>query len=183
MTNHDVHYSRAGTGGRDDWGTPDALFRQLDAMYGPFNLDAAATAENSKCDAFIGLGYSPLLYRISQDALGPDPWQDPESVEEDRIWLNPPYSRLGEFLTRAAEEAEAGTVKLVCCLVPARTDTKVWHEVVMAKASEVLLIKGRVRFEGAAAGAPFPSAVVIFDGYRELHGDSSPWFKTLEQKR
>jgi site-specific DNA-methyltransferase (adenine-specific) len=51
---------------------------------------------------------------------------------------------------------------VVCCLIPARPDTAIWHKEIFRCASEIRFLKGRVRFVGAAAGAPFPSALVIF---------------------
>ena len=46
-------------------------------------------------------------------------------------------------------------------LVPARTDTKYWHDYVM-KAEMVFFIKGRLKFGDSENSAPFPSAVVVF---------------------
>ena len=50
---------------------------------------------------------------------------------------------------------------LVVCFVPARVDTNWWHHYA-AKATEVRFPKGRVKFAGATASAPFPVAIVIF---------------------
>ena len=52
-------------------------------------------------------------------------------------------------------------------LIPARTDTKYWHRYVM-KASEIHFVKGRLKFGDSSNSAPFPSAVVVFDGGEEL---------------
>jgi hypothetical protein len=46
------------------------------------------------------------------------------------------------------------------CLVPARTDTRWWHD--YAVQGEIRFIRGRLKFGGHKANAPFPSAVVIF---------------------
>ena len=46
-------------------------------------------------------------------------------------------------------------------LIPARTDTKWFHEYVYHKA-EIRFIKGRVKFGGAKYNAPFPSMIVIY---------------------
>lgn len=51
------------------------------------------------------------------------------------------------------------------CLLPARTDTKWWHEYCMK--GEVRLIKGRLKFGDETTAAPFPSAVVIFEPNRK----------------
>lgn len=51
---------------------------------------------------------------------------------------------------------------MVVCLVPARTDTRWWHDYAIKGA--VTFIKGRLKFGDAKANAPFPSALVIFGG-------------------
>lgn len=48
-------------------------------------------------------------------------------------------------------------------LIPARTDTAWFHDHIYGKA-EVRFIRGRLRFSGAAANAPFPSMIVVFRG-------------------
>ena len=52
-------------------------------------------------------------------------------------------------------------------LIPSRTDTRYWHNYVM-KASEIHFVKGRLKFGDSQNSAPFPSAVVVFDGGSEL---------------
>ena len=46
-------------------------------------------------------------------------------------------------------------------LLPARTDTKWFHDYIYGKA-EIRFIKGRLKFGDAKNSAPFPSMVVIF---------------------
>lgn len=48
-------------------------------------------------------------------------------------------------------------------LIPARTDTKAFHEHIYGKA-EIRFIKGRLKFKGAKTGAPFQSMLIIFRG-------------------
>jgi hypothetical protein len=45
--------------------------------------------------------------------------------------------------------------------VPARTDTRWWHEWA-TQATEIQLVQGRLRFGDAEHAAPFPSAVLVF---------------------
>jgi len=47
-------------------------------------------------------------------------------------------------------------------LIPARTDTKAFHEYIYGKA-EIRFIKGRLKFGQSKNSAPFPSMVVVFD--------------------
>lgn len=75
-------------------------------------------------------------------------------------FCNPPYSNIAPWLEKAMLESKAG--KTVVMLIPSRTDTRWWHAYVM-KASEIRFIKGRLKFNGAKNGAPFPSAVVVFN--------------------
>jgi site-specific DNA-methyltransferase (adenine-specific) len=74
-----------------------------------------------------------------------------------RVFCNPPYGpELREFLERAPE------AELAVFLIPARTDTRWFHEIVLPKAREIRFIKGRLKFGDAVKSAPFPSMVVIF---------------------
>ncbi len=143
--------------GKDDWGTPPEFFAKLNAEFN-FTLDAAANRENALCDLFYGPGSF-----IQQDALALD-W--PKS---DRIWCNPPYSRgmQKEFIRKAAECGARGG--MVVMLLPARTDTVVFHRYIWdherhqpREGVQVRLLKGRLRFVGAPASAPFPSMIVVF---------------------
>ena len=85
---------------------------------------------------------------------------------QGNIWLNPPYSRgLQAKFVRKAQQASGGIGNQVVCLLPARTDTKLFHEVILPHAFEVRFLKGRVTFvtdPPAKHGAPFPSMIVIF---------------------
>jgi phage N-6-adenine-methyltransferase len=120
------------------------LFAALDAEFGPFTLDVCATPENAKCARY----YSHRDDGLRQRWAG-------------RVWCNPPYGRaISHWLKKAWESAQAGETEVVVCLVPARTDTKWWHD--YAACGEYRFLAGRVRFGGAAHNAPFPSAVVVF---------------------
>jgi site-specific DNA-methyltransferase (adenine-specific) len=137
--------------GKDDWETPDALFQRYNADYG-FDLDAAANEVNHKCDLWFGPG------GIVEDSLAVD-WLD---YTAGPVWLNPPYSRglQAKFMEKAA--SYAGEL-LTVCLLPSRTDTKLFHDFIYENThAEVTFLKGRVRFKGAAASAPFPSMIVVF---------------------
>jgi phage N-6-adenine-methyltransferase len=136
----------------DEWETPQAFFDALDAEFG-FDLDVAATPENAKCADFL-----------QADHL----WSDGEW--NGRIcWMNPPYSNVYAFIKKAAAEAQLGAT--VVCLVPSRTDTRWWHAYVWdaekhqpREGVEIRFVKGRLKFGGATAGAPFPSVVIVFRG-------------------
>ena len=50
----------------------------------------------------------------------------------------------------------------VVLLIPARTDTKYFHEYIYNKVKEIRFIKGRLKFGNQSNSAPFPSMLVIF---------------------
>ncbi|HAB17809.1 MAG TPA: phage N-6-adenine-methyltransferase [Verrucomicrobiota bacterium] len=126
----------------DEWPTPPWLFEALRAEF-HFTLDPCATGENAKCTRF---------FTRRDDGLKQD-WS------RDVVFMNPPYGRrIGFWVRKAYQSAQRGAV--VVCLLPARTDTRWWHEFVMR--GEIRLLRGRLTFVGASTSAPFPSAIVIF---------------------
>ena len=132
---------------REDWETPDALFEQLNAEFG-FETDVCATDANAKCSHY----FSP-----DQDGLRQS-WRGV-------CWMNPPYgTALPKWMAKAYTESVRGAT--VVCLVPARTDTRWWHDFAMR--GEIRLIEGRLRFRGAQFSAPFPSAIIVFRPKRYL---------------
>lgn len=149
--------------GKDDWETPDDLFALYDSTY-HFVLDAAANESNHKCPLWLGPG------GLHEDALSIS-WH-PWLMSGGNIWLNPPYSKgnQAKFVTKAFQEVFelynlSGGRKQhgsVVCLLPARTDTKLFHEVIQPW-GRIHFIKGRVKFKGASQGAPFPSMIVVFE--------------------
>jgi hypothetical protein len=85
------------------------------------------------------------------------------------VWCNPPYSLAKAFVAKAAAEQRLGVTSVL--LIPARTDTRYFHEHIWDKALhrprpgvEVRFLKGRLKFVGATNSAPFPSMIVVFRG-------------------
>ena len=74
-----------------------------------------------------------------------------------RVYCNPPYGpKIRSFLEKASE------ADLAVFLIPVRTDTKWFHEIVIPQAKEIRFIKGRLKFGGSKNSAPFPSMIIIF---------------------
>lgn len=140
-TKHAVHFSSD----RIDWATPPEIFDPLHAEFG-FTLDVCASKSNTKCKKY---------YDILDDALSKQ-WKGV-------CWMNPPYAKgvTGHWVRKAYVQAICNDATIVC-LLPARTDQRWWHVYCMANNAEIRWIKGRVTFEGAESGAPFPSVIVIF---------------------
>ena len=147
----------------DEWATPQDFFERLDAEFG-FDVDVCATSANTKCNEYFGPDHPNTEMR---DGLKQNWHAWGRSGElKSACWMNPPYSQIRTWMEKAAHEASRGST--VVCLVPSRTDTRWWHEVVIAKGAEVRFVKGRLKFGGSKNSAPFPSAVVVFHGYLEV---------------
>lgn len=135
--------ARTGTG-RDDWGTPQPVIdRVLDV--GPIVLDPCSNPAS----------IVPAAERIMLPLNGLTvPWPVPGLV-----YVNPAFSELRAWLECCAAHGSAGGE--VLALVPARTDTRAWQRFA-TRADAVCFWRGRIRFVGADAGAPFPTAFLYW---------------------
>tara|TARA_R110000823_G_C15753121_1_gene482092 strand:+ start:187 stop:624 length:438 start_codon:yes stop_codon:yes gene_type:complete len=79
------------------------------------------------------------------------------------IYINPPYSNIEPFIKKGIEEVEKGNSKKLVYLIPIRSDTKYWHNLIMPYAKEIRFVKGRLNFNESKSPAPFPCVLVIFD--------------------
>lgn len=135
MTN--VHFSSK----TPEWETPQYVFDQLNEKY-KFNVDVCATFFNRKV---------PKFWSKEDDGLAQD-WTGLT------CWMNPPY---GREIAQWVRKASMGGAKTVVALLPARTDTRWFHEYILHKAG-IVFIKGRLKFGGSKNSAPFPSMIVTF---------------------
>ena len=130
----------------NEWETPQDLFVHYNKLF-KFNLDVCASSANNKCIRY---------FSKSDNGLGRT-WSRCN-------WMNPPYGRqIILWVKKAYEESLSGNTTV--CLLPARTDTRWWHDYVL-KADSIYFIKGRLKFKQnkkePRCTAPFPSCIVIF---------------------
>lgn len=126
----------------DMWATPQDFFDKLNAIF-RFETDVCALPENAKCKQFFTPDENGLLKE----------WTG-------TCWMNPPYGRgISAWIEKAYRSAKDNGTTVVC-LVPARVDTKWWHD--FCAKGEVFFVKGRLKFGGSKNSAPFPNAVVVF---------------------
>jgi len=126
----------------DMWATPQEFFDSLDKVF-RFETDVCAVKDNAKCQRF----YTPDDNGLLQDWRGV-------------CWMNPPYGReISQWVEKAYRSAKDNGATVVC-LLPARVDTRWWHD--FCAKGEVHFLRGRLKFGGNDNSAPFPSAVVVF---------------------
>jgi phage N-6-adenine-methyltransferase len=119
----------------DDRATTPADFARFDDWLGPFTLDVAASARNAKCSRY---------FTVADDGRG-------QSWASERVWCNPPYSRIGPWIDKAWREYES--TDGIAMLLPAnRTEQGWWQQMVepyrdrVGSALRVLFLPGRMRF-------------------------------------
>jgi hypothetical protein len=136
--------------GSDVWLTPPDLLARL----GPFDLDPCAAPEPRPWPT------AREHYTADVDGLR-QPWHG-------RVFLNPPYSRMGTWLARLADHAEAGGHGTA--LIFARTETRAFHAQVWRRATALLFLEGRLHFHHpdgrrAPENAGAPSVLVAYGAH------------------
>ena len=133
----------------DNWATPQYFFDKLDDEF-IFTLDPCADDQNHKCFKY---------FTKEQDGLAQD-WSG------ERVFCNPPHGKvIKKWVEKCFKEVYAGNAQIAVMLLPARTDTRWFHDFIYHKA-EVRFIQGRLKFGESLNSAPVPSMVVIFRGNR-----------------
>ena len=133
----------------DEWATPPEIVTEMEAEFGPFDLDPCARPETTKAAYY----YAKDIDGLTQEWFG-------------RVWLNPPYSEPSKWMKKTVEELQAGRVSLVVALLPTAVDTGWFHDFVLPYA-EVRYRRGRIKFlgwEGLPIGSP--TAGSLFAIYR-----------------
>lgn len=130
--------------GKSEWLTPPELLAKL----GDFDLDPCSPINRP-------WPMAANHYTIEDNGLK-QPWFG-------RVFCNPPYDTalIVQFIERCAEHRN------VIALTFARTETRLFQELIFTKAHSILFIKGRLSFHhvngerGGTAGAP--SCLISFD--------------------
>lgn len=135
--------------GKDEWLTPPEILGPL----GEFDLDPCSPV-NRPWDT------ARTHYTIEDDGLS-KPWHG-------RVWCNPPFGREAvKWLRRMVKHGNG------VALIPARTETAMFFEVVWGVAHSVLFIKGRPHFhhvsgERALFNSGAPICLIAYGGPQGL---------------
>jgi phage N-6-adenine-methyltransferase len=142
-----------------DWYcTPPEIFASLEAEFGPFTLDAAASRENALAARFFTQQQDGLQQRWCNADKSPA-----------TVFVNPPYGLgLACWIEKAikATGAVRPDAQTVVMLLPLYGDVKWFHEAVLPFASELVYICGRLKFvcptATGSAACPNASVVAVF---------------------
>lgn len=144
-------YTHAGnSSNHHGWDTPKELLQQLYKVVGTFDLDPCSPTNNRRNAPVRARTY----FTMEDNGLALS-WFG-------TVFINPPYGRaIVNWIAKARDEVNNGNAKMVISLVPARTDTKWWHNYIVGYA-DVFLLQGRLKFGKGGQSAPFPSALIIW---------------------
>lgn len=92
-------------------------------------------------------------------------WDGLQIEWQDQNFVNPPYNNIAAWAEKSMKEFQKG--KIIHLLIPARTDTKYFHEFILPYA-EIEFIKGRLKFlsldgKSKNQSAPFPSIICKYN--------------------
>lgn len=132
----------------DDWHTPDDLLSLAREILGGIDTDPASCRE-AQDRVRAGRWFGPVENGLAQ------PWAG-------RVWLNPPFSAIAEWVATAAERLlspDGPDAILLCC--HANTDAAWWHNL---RGFPVALSRGRVRYlrPGGERGEAPPRGTALF---------------------
>ena len=127
---------------RQDWETPAALFDPVHRAF-RFTVDVCAQPHNAKLPRF----FSP-----SDDGLA-------RSWAGETCWCNPPFADAAAWLEKALRSRDDGATTVM--LLPAATDTDLFHRLVM-QAAEIWFLRGRIRFVGAPGSPQSGHLLAVF---------------------
>jgi hypothetical protein len=129
---------------RGDWRTPTEIIEALHLMWdGAPDLDPCSPVDPPHI--------AGTRFTAEDDGLS-QPWTG-------RVYVNPPFGDLDAWSAKCAAEAKEGAE--IVLLLPARTDTRYWHAHV-STAKAICFLRGRLKFVGASASCPFPTALVYW---------------------
>lgn len=114
---------------RNLWRTPLYVFRWAEWMWGPFDVDLAADADNALCEQYI---------TREENALSKS-WGSYGRTG----WCNPPYDNIEPWILKAALERRHGFTTVL--LIPA-FNGEVYHQTTFDEAGAIRFIVGRLGF-------------------------------------
>ncbi|MBN6740116.1 hypothetical protein JKG47_06140 [Acidithiobacillus sp. MC6.1] len=141
------HFAPCLSSGKDDWTTPSHLLNLILDVLGRkgFDLDPCSPSHKGPVPA-------SRYYTRREDGL--------KQAWKGLVFVNPPYSQMRHWSSKLVEEA-ACRVQIIA-LVPSRTGTQWWHQVLDGGARPIYL-RGRLRFGEGIGPAPFDSTILLFN--------------------
>jgi ParB family chromosome partitioning protein len=143
---------KRGRSARDEWFTPAPVIELAREVMGSIDLDPCSCAE---ANLIVG---AARFYTLADDGLR-QPWFG-------KIWMNPPFSQINDFVAKLLDELTAGRVTEAIMLTHNSTDAA-WFQQAARRASAVCFPASRIRFvspHGRAATSPPQGSAILYYG-------------------
>ncbi|ASU03325.1 hypothetical protein [Pseudoalteromonas phage J2-1] len=120
------------------WATRETCFRSIEQQLGrSYNVDPCCEESTAKCKLFI---------TQEDDLFKVDSIREKFNLPKVEMFVNPPYGTMQKkFVEKVITLCEEDNV-VADILIPSRTDTQLFHDVILPKANAVYFIKGRITF-------------------------------------
>lgn len=125
-----------------NWATRASTFRDIESKLNrKYLIDPCCEEHTAKCSKYI---------TKEDDLFSIDSWREYFGIEDKQpiqVFANPPYGRqqsefVGEFIRQTVNDDNV----IVDVLIPARTDTRIFHDLILHYATTIRFIRGRVCF-------------------------------------
>lgn len=146
-----AHWGEGDKADRDVRFTPPEFLAKINDAFGAIDLDPCAHALSPV------VAKRRILLEEGGDGFADD-WSG------GLAFVNPPFSETLRWLKRAHDQWSRGNVGSIVCLVPARTDSRWFHETLTVEA-DIFLLLGRLPFadiRGRSQHTPFSLMLVAF---------------------
>ena len=139
--NNDLMFSS----NNQQWATRLEVYNQIKEYTGGwFDLDPCAEKHTVKCDRFFTKEQN--MFNKNLD-WGVDAGQFAGGYFKSTVFMNPEYGReQPKFVKELIKRIKDEQVEKGICLIPARTDTKLFHETILKNASKITFYDGRLVF-------------------------------------
>ena len=136
---------------RQQWETPDSFFNLMGLEVGGFDIDVAASFENSKCDDWISeddhlvCGRSTIIGETVGDGTVLD-WFYPR-YGVMKAWCNPPYAKPLPWVRQALAQVNKYPGSVAYMLLN-HSPSPLWYELAEKSGQEIVILAGdRVQFD------------------------------------
>lgn len=154
-----------------EWYTPAHVITCVETLFGHIDLDPCSNAKGEDANVPARVHFTREDDGLSQSwRLAPYTDEDGDTSHAVRAYVNPPYGdEIDAWVERTVSAYTSGEITEAVLLVPGRPGSGWWRRL---RAYAVCLVDGRLRFVGADAGAPFPSALFYLGSDLEGFVDS-----------